>query len=188
MPAIKKRFKPGDVIFSEGSLGNTFYFIEQGKIEVSRTVAGKKEVLDELSAGATFGEYALLSKEKTRRSATVTVLENAELVIMDETTLENVLQNVPKSVIALIRNTVSKLLSLEDRYFKAESRCENLNLTYLTEILSEKRQSMLKNFPVYLKKYSLEERSEILDYMERIIAVCRKIYQLEDEVKSSGKK
>jgi CRP-like cAMP-binding protein len=53
---------PGEVIFSEGSMGNPFmYVIKEGSVEISITRGERKVVLSTLGRGQFFGEMALLS-------------------------------------------------------------------------------------------------------------------------------
>jgi cAMP-dependent protein kinase regulator len=63
-------FAPGDTIIRQGALGETFYFILEGQVEVfvSRD-GGREEKIDQLDSGRYFGELALLGDR--RRTATV---------------------------------------------------------------------------------------------------------------------
>ena len=92
MPGTLKVFKPGDVVFTEGSQGQTSYYIQKGAVEVSRIAGGKKTVIEKLSAGQSFGEYALLRENNSTRSATVTVLDDTVLVEISKSSLEEILQ------------------------------------------------------------------------------------------------
>jgi CRP-like cAMP-binding protein len=65
-------YKDNDVIFPEGSSGNEVYLILRGKAEVSRCIAGRKEVFAILKAGDFFGEMAALRDNV--RSMTVTAV------------------------------------------------------------------------------------------------------------------
>ncbi|MFC1537677.1 Crp/Fnr family transcriptional regulator [Gemmatimonadota bacterium] len=171
MTAIQKKFKQGDIVFSEGSIGKNFYFIE----------SGKKKVLSQLSSGETFGEYALIEEHKKTRSATLTVLEDSEIVVLDKTTLENTLKDIPAFVLSLLKSLIHKSLNLEDRYFRMQGQCQDFNFVHLIELLKEKQESLLHRFPAYLKKYTPEQRREILSYMERLVDFCREKYNLPAE-------
>ncbi len=72
---------PGDIIFHEGDPGCTAYIIERGKVDVSISRNGEKLVLTEYKAGDLFGEMALI--DETPRSATITVLEHTEVIVID---------------------------------------------------------------------------------------------------------
>ncbi len=121
MAAIKREFKAGDIIFSEGSLGSTFYYLEKGRVEVSRRIGGKKEILSVLTSGETFGEYALLGRKNMKRSATVTVLENSDIVVINKDILDSQLENVPQFLGSLLKKLIAKVIELEERCLKAEN-------------------------------------------------------------------
>ncbi len=65
---IERQFAPGDVIATEGESGLNFFVVESG--EASVTVGGRE--VRRLTAGASFGEVALV--DKSARSATVTAV------------------------------------------------------------------------------------------------------------------
>jgi voltage-gated potassium channel len=68
--------RPGEVLMRRGQAGDCMYFIVSGRV---RVVGWKSDV--DLGPGDFFGEMALLSGDA--RSATVTVLETAELLVLD---------------------------------------------------------------------------------------------------------
>ena len=55
-----KEYSKGDVIFTEGNVANTLYFINEGKIKLYKyTKDGKEQILHVLSEGDFFGELEL---------------------------------------------------------------------------------------------------------------------------------
>lgn len=178
MPAVQKFFKKGTVIFREGSTGNTFYFIKKGQVEISRMIGGKKKILDLLSDGETFGEFILLSEEKNARSATATIVEDAELVVIDKASLEKTLKDVPEFVFSLVNTLINKMLNLETKCFQLERRSEDFTLNSFLELLKEDEGSLGNKFPIYFKKYIPEQRQELLKVMDTLVKVCREKYSL----------
>jgi CRP-like cAMP-binding protein len=69
-----KMFKKGQIVFCEGDEADGLYYICSGKVQVSRKVDGKPQLLSELGEGVAFGELALISKQP--RIATVTAAED----------------------------------------------------------------------------------------------------------------
>eukprot|EP00808_Paulinella_micropora_P020544 g36056.t1 len=69
---IEKRYKNKEVIIRQGALGDGFFVISQGKVEVTRVDEHKvQQVLGHLKEGDFFGETALLASDN-KRGATVT--------------------------------------------------------------------------------------------------------------------
>lgn len=77
-------FKKGEVIFSQGDVGDYYYLIKRGRCALSRRASERaKEIkLLELRQNETFGEDALLSGEL--RSMTVTAMTNMILARIDK--------------------------------------------------------------------------------------------------------
>jgi len=70
----------GDVIVTQGEIGNACYFIKEGvaKVEVSDPGSNTRNIVAKIGPGRCFGEDALVNK--TQRNATVTMLENGVLM------------------------------------------------------------------------------------------------------------
>ena len=66
-----------DVVFREGSRGRKVYLILGGRAEVSRCIAGRKEILAILRERDFFGEMAALRDDM--RTMTVTAIGELEL-------------------------------------------------------------------------------------------------------------
>ncbi len=66
-------FQQGDTIIQQGEIGDLFYILESGEVEIVRQSQGKpEELLSTRSAGDSFGELALL--QDVARTATVRCL------------------------------------------------------------------------------------------------------------------
>jgi CRP-like cAMP-binding protein len=77
-----RHFKRDEVIFGEGDTADTFYFIESGRVLVSkRTQGGDDEPLSVLNPGQFFGEIGLL--KGMERTATVKALNDLEVLALD---------------------------------------------------------------------------------------------------------
>jgi NADH dehydrogenase len=75
-------YQMGETIIRQGEIGDRFYVIESGKVEILRQEAGKpEERLATRSAGDSFGELALL--QATARAATVRCLTAVDVVMFN---------------------------------------------------------------------------------------------------------
>jgi len=77
--ASGKKLVKGDIVFQEGDVGDCFFMIIEGSVEITKKLAdGRVEVMATLKHGDYFGEMALLDGDP--RSATVTALEDTKLL------------------------------------------------------------------------------------------------------------
>jgi CRP-like cAMP-binding protein len=79
----------GHVLFQEGSPGDRMYFIARGAVRISRDRA----TVAELTAGAYFGEMALLTSQL--RSATATAIGITELLELDRAGFDRLVSQHP---------------------------------------------------------------------------------------------
>lgn len=70
------------VLFKTGDNNHTVYFLENGEVEIIKTVGGKDEVIRTLKAGTSFGEETVLLKRpssftaRTKNKATLGTMES----------------------------------------------------------------------------------------------------------------
>jgi CRP/FNR family cyclic AMP-dependent transcriptional regulator len=75
----ERRYLADEIIFDEGEEGQALYVVMSGRVLVSREVGATREVVAELSAGAFFGDMALL--DNSPRNAQTRALDNCELAV-----------------------------------------------------------------------------------------------------------
>jgi predicted RND superfamily exporter protein len=103
-----KSFPKGSLIIKQGGLGRELYMVVLGKLKVYVDKEGKEVELAKLSEGDIVGEMAAVSGEA--RSANVMALEDTELLLIDEHSLNRIGKRIPKTAAKLFLN-MSKILS-----------------------------------------------------------------------------
>ena len=92
----------GQVIVPEGELGNRFFFIARGKVEITALGDnGKRELLSLLGPGDYFGEMSL--GPTTKCTASVRTLTRGMFLVFDRSQLDMILQDSPEFRQALMR-------------------------------------------------------------------------------------
>ena len=98
------KFKPGEVIFSEGDKGDKMYVIRSGEVvEVERD--GK--IVETLSGGGIFGEMALI--DGSPRAATARAKTACEVAAITEKTFLFLVHETPFFAIAVMRALADRL-------------------------------------------------------------------------------
>lgn len=115
IPYLKTaEFKQGQIIFKEGDIGDGLYFIVSGKVNVTRSTAGKNLPIATLGPGDIFGEMALFFSHA--RNATVTAQTPLTVWQVLKSDFDYLLQNSPalqKAVGGIVQERIQDLSKKE---------------------------------------------------------------------------
>jgi NADH dehydrogenase len=90
---LRMRFSAGDEIVRQGELGNAFYVVTEGSVEVLDRAAGEERPIRRLQPGDHFGELALSAG--IRRTATVRALTDTTVIAIDRRDFGAIAQGMP---------------------------------------------------------------------------------------------
>ena len=136
-----EKYKKGSKIITEGKIGDKFYIVKKGQVEVyQRTI-----YLRTLNPMEYFGERALLMNEV--RSATVIAKEDVELYSLDKDSFKSNLSNMMENYLHISLNLHDETVSLEDLLFIKELGKGNYGLVSL--VMNERTK-----FPYGIKAIS----------------------------------
>jgi NADH dehydrogenase len=118
----QEHFEPGQIVFSQGDLGDRVYIVLSGAAEVVRSAEGGPEVaLGRLGPGDWFGEMALLNE--TTRGATVRCLQAMDALSLPKRDFTVLAANLPD-----LRRSFERVMD-ERRGGSSDRRDEHLPLT-----------------------------------------------------------
>jgi len=100
-------FPTGTVLFREGDPGEEMYVIQSGRVQLTRRVRGREAHLATLPPGEFFGEMAIVNNRP--RSATATVLEDAQLLVIDARTFEAMVRGNAEIALRFIKKLAARL-------------------------------------------------------------------------------
>jgi signal transduction histidine kinase len=128
-----RQYAPGDVICYEGEIGDTFFIIESGIVEVSKKLDGEtSRILARQATGEFFGELSLV--QDIPRAATVTAVEDTTLLTISKADFTSFLNNNPAMAAAIMRAVAGRLHDADQRSI-AELRRKNTELKVAYEDL-----------------------------------------------------
>jgi CRP-like cAMP-binding protein len=114
---IIKKFKNGEIIFSENSECDGMYIIDSGRVRVFKTSGegdNKREIeLCTLGPKAMFGEMAMIDENK--RSASVQAIEGTVCTVITKKIFEDQLTHIPLWMVNMIRILVMRLRETNDK-------------------------------------------------------------------------
>ena len=120
-----EKYKKGTKIIIEGEIGDKFYIVKKGQVEVyQRTI-----YIRTLNPMEYFGERALLMNEV--RSATVIAKEDVELYSLDKESFQSNLSNMMENYLHISLYLHDETVSLEDLLFIKELGKGNYGLVSL---------------------------------------------------------
>ena len=97
----------GQVLFLEGDPGKNMYVIQSGKVRLTRSIRGQEKLLAELAAGEFFGEMSIINDKP--RTATATVVEDAQLLVLDPRTFEAMIKANTEIAVRMIKKLARRL-------------------------------------------------------------------------------
>ena len=105
---VTKRYRKHNLIFFEDDLGQNLFIIKLGRVKISRIDEGGGEVIFAiLGEGEFFGELSII--DGLTRSATVTSLEEVELLVLRRGDFLDLLHHYPQISITLLRELASRI-------------------------------------------------------------------------------
>ena len=102
-----ERYRKGEVVFFEGSSGDSMYLIESGQVKIVSNINGEERFFTYLGPGNFFGEMALLLGEP--RSATIKVDIDAELWVLQKVDMDELLEQYPAIAVTISRELSRRL-------------------------------------------------------------------------------
>jgi CRP-like cAMP-binding protein len=99
--AQRRTVPAGHVIFREGEEGEEFFVLAKGRLRVSADNLGTEKELAVLEHGSFFGEGSMSGNHQ--RSATITALEEAQIVAFHGPEVRALLASYPKALEVLNR-------------------------------------------------------------------------------------
>ncbi len=137
---VEQQYKPGDIIFKEGDVGDAMYLIRSGQVLVFKGEVSSPIVLGYRGVGEIIGEMALLDDRP--RSATVVATEELSLLKIGQEDFQRWLGDNPSLRVSLMKALSARLREADavrtDTVLTAES------LTQQVSHLETEKQKLLE--------------------------------------------
>lgn len=120
--ATEKTFQRDQIIFKEGSYGDSVYIIKAGSVEISKMIKGQKFVLEVLRSGDIFGSIGY--KGMTERASTARAIGKTVLSHIDQDFINREMKKLSpdfKSILTALSERNKKLI---DTTFELSSRTD----------------------------------------------------------------
>jgi CRP-like cAMP-binding protein len=108
-----RSFHAGEVLYREGEAGSEAYLLEEGRVRLIKRVRGAERSIMVLKAGDLLGESALIVG--AARSSTAIALSAGTALVLDQDTLQELLEHNPTVAARLVQQLVRRLRDAEDQ-------------------------------------------------------------------------
>jgi uncharacterized protein (TIGR02266 family) len=113
----EETYHHGEVIFKDGSPGDWVYVVQNGSVEISKTLDGKKYVIEVLEKGDVFGEVGFIGG--MGRISTATAIGDTTVGIVDKEFLTNEFNKLSEDfrlILVAVAHRVKKMTDRATRY------------------------------------------------------------------------
>jgi len=138
----KESYEEGQVIFEEGSFGDWIYVVEEGSVELSKKVGGKKIVLEVIQPGEIFGEISLLSKSE--RTATAIAVGETEIGVIDRMFLDDEFNRLSGGFRKILEGLALRLKRTSDSLAQIKMRRDEPRIPKSFSLTFKDRESLIK--------------------------------------------
>jgi CRP/FNR family cyclic AMP-dependent transcriptional regulator len=105
--SLGHHYQDGEIIIKQGSVGNCFYVIQEGKVEIIEESGSNELVVAELGTTDFFGEMSIFEKDVC--SCTVRAKGEAKILTMDKKSLYKSIQKDPSLAFRLLEKMSNRL-------------------------------------------------------------------------------
>ncbi|WP_461256415.1 Crp/Fnr family transcriptional regulator [Treponema sp. R80B11-R83G3] len=111
---FSRTFHQGEIIFSEFEIGDTFYLIQSGRVQLVKLVGDIERTLDILQPSEMFGEMAIL--ENSPRSATAIAIDEVKVLEFNSQNFEILLLGNPQIALKLLKMFCKRIYDSKRRF------------------------------------------------------------------------
>jgi len=108
-----RTYKPGEVLFEEGTRGRELFIVQEGKVGVYKVTPDGETELAQIEKNGIVGEMSLL--DNLPRSATVRAIEESKALIVNEAVFQANLSKAPVWLTSIVKIVVSRLRDANKR-------------------------------------------------------------------------
>ena len=148
-------YLPNQIIFCEFEPGHEFYFLQKGRVKISKIINDREKTVDVLGPGDVFGEMAILEEEP--RSATVIAIDHVKVLKFHRNNFDVLLQGNPQLAYKL-------LLIFSKRIYDAKRRL----MTLLLDDPSDKVIDVLIMLAEQNPQYDFENETTLYTTIQQV--------------------
>jgi CRP-like cAMP-binding protein len=135
-----RAFEPGELIFDEDEEGDHMFIIQEGQVQISRTINGQDSPMALLEKGEFFGEMAIVNH--IRRTARARAHARTQLLAFDRSGLEQLVEKNPKIALSIIDRLCRRLVSANAQIRQMAQKTLQKSMLIALHVLSQRDEGM----------------------------------------------
>lgn len=120
----RQTFAKGAVICREGESGTAAFLVQNGKVRISKTVAGRRITIGFAMPGQVFGEMALM--DDGPRMATGIAEEDTVCLVLAKSGIRTLVDQAPPGLVTLLTSLLSTMRSMGEDLAAARAELKEL--------------------------------------------------------------
>jgi CRP-like cAMP-binding protein len=152
---FSRTFLPGEVIFVEFEPGNTFFFIQSGRVELIKFVGDTEKTLNILQPSEIFGEMALL--ENFPRSATAIALDVVKVLEFNRKNFDALMMGTPTIALRLLKLLIKRIYDSKRQIITLTLDDDQAKIADVFLMLDETQANINKDNERRIFKVSVED-------------------------------
>lgn len=185
--ASEKEFKKGEYIFFEGDEGDRFYIIKNGQVKLTKMIKnGDEQILNIFSDHDIIAEIVAFDKGNYPASA-VTMTET-EVIVFDQSELENLILKHPSIGVKLLREMSGRLRRAQQNVRDLALKDSSARVAGLLIFLAEKYGEKKKERVILDISLTQQELANMIGSSRETVSRVLGQFESEDLIKSSRKK
>ena len=127
----------GSFIFREGDLGTEMFILQEGQVEILKTVSGVDEQLAILEKGDFFGEMSLL--EDLPRTASARAVSDCKVIRINGATFDQMLRSKPEIAVRIMRKLSRRLRQTDQMLREALGTPDEVSAVRVPEMPAQEK-------------------------------------------------
>ncbi len=183
----KTKFQKGEYIFFEGDAGNKFYIIKEGQVKLTKMIKnGDEQILNIFSDHDIIAE--IVAFDKGNYPASAVTMSETEVIVFDQSELENLILENPAIGVKLLREMSGRLRraqqNVRDLALKDSSARVAGLLIFLADKYGKKKNEML----ILDISLTQQELASMIGCSRETVSRILAQFESEDLIKTSRKK
>ncbi|RAK08427.1 CRP/FNR family transcriptional regulator [Halanaerobium saccharolyticum] len=185
--AAEKEFKKGEYIFFEGESGDKFFIIKDGQVKLTKMIKnGDEQILNIFSNNDIIAE--IVAFDKGNYPASAVTMTDTEVIVFDQSELENLILKHPTIGVKLLREMSGRLRRAQQNVRDLALKDSSARVAGLLIFLAEKYGKKKKNKVVLDISLTQQELASMIGSSRETVSRILGKFENEGLIKTSRKK